>query len=310
MAGSAVPRPGPPDPNGRTPGRPHGTDDQPGTNPRESRWETRTSVGRRKRTDRAALIAVALVDTTVPPRPFDPLADRVRASLAPLVTFAGVLSAGLVGFVLLAGVTPIEAAFWLLDPTSIELHFATHDGPATATKAYALAVFAGLLVAGLWIGESVADTVFGGRVGEELRRARARRAARRAEDHVIVCGYGTFGRTVARRLRETGRSVVVVDSDPATVEAAADGVCAIEGDARTEETLRAAGIERARALVAGIDDADANLQICMVADQLAPESRLIVRVGDDEAASLARRAGADSVVIPEAVSGARVVDEL
>lgn len=45
--------------------------------------------------------------------------------------FALVVAAGVAGFTLLGGVGVIDALFWLLDPTSIELHFQSHDGPAT-----------------------------------------------------------------------------------------------------------------------------------------------------------------------------------
>ncbi|WP_299263220.1 hypothetical protein [Halorientalis sp.] len=44
--------------------------------------------------------------------------------------------------------------------------------------------------------------------------------------------------------------------------------------------------------------------------QLAPDADLVVRVGDETYESVARRAGADTVVIPEAVSGSNVVDGL
>jgi Trk K+ transport system NAD-binding subunit len=43
---------------------------------------------------------------------------------------------------------------------------------------------------------------------------------------------------------------------------------------------------------------------------LAPEVTLVVRVGDEMYESLARRAGADEVVIPEVVSGEQVIESL
>jgi voltage-gated potassium channel len=50
--------------------------------------------------------------------------------------------------------------------------------------------------------------------------------------------------------------------------------------------------------------------MAIVVNQISPECRLVVRVGDEMYESLARRAGADEVVIPEVVSGERVTEDI
>ena len=94
----------------------------------------------------------------------------------PLTAFSGVVIAGIVGLMLLGDVGVIEATFWLVDLTSIELHFLEEDGPETATKAYAVLVTVSLVVTGLWVGETVLSAAFGGQVQEELRHMQANRA--------------------------------------------------------------------------------------------------------------------------------------
>jgi voltage-gated potassium channel len=130
------------------------------------------------------------------------------------------------------------------------------------------------------------------------------------DDHVVICGYGMFGRTVADSLAD-GRDVVVVESEEGQYDRALDrGVLAVNADARREETLTEAGVRRAETVVAAIDDSNVNIQIAIAASQLAPEVTLVVRVGDEMYESLARRAGADEVVIPEVVSGKQVIESL
>jgi voltage-gated potassium channel len=121
--------------------------------------------------------------------------------------------------------------------------------------------------------------------------------------HVVICGHGMFGRTVAQRLRERDRTVVVVERDPDERERMAEDALVVDGDARRETVLEAAGVDRADAVVAAIDDSNANIQIGVATSQLAPEAHLVVRVGDEMYESTARRVGADRVVIPEVVSG-------
>lgn len=235
----------------------------------------------------------------------------IRHLARPILTFLAVVVAGVVGFVVLGDVGVVDAAFWLLDPTSIELHFATHEGPATLTKAYALVVLVALVLAGVWIGETFLTAAFGGQLARELTIMNIERTIRDVEDHVIVCGYGTFGKTVVDALEAQDRDVVVVEiGDQQYERAIEDGVLAVRGDARDEGTLRDAGLDRARSVVGAVDDANVNIQTVLAAGQLAPSVRLVVRVGDETDATLARRAGADEVVIPEVLSGEQVGTDL
>lgn len=235
----------------------------------------------------------------------------VRSVAPALSAFVGVVIAGVTGFAVLGGVGVVEATFWLVDLTSVELHFQDHAGPERATKAFAVLVRAGLVVTGLWIGETLFAAAFGGRIREELETVRNNRRIENMEDHVIVCGYGIFGRTVAARLRDRGEDVVAIELDDAEFDRIdREELPAIQGDARREEVLREAGVDRARAVIAAIDDSNANIQIAIAASQIAPEPRMVVRVGDEMYESLARRAGADEVIIPEVVSGERVIESL
>ena len=234
-----------------------------------------------------------------------------RRALRPVATFVAVAAVGMAGFVALAGIGPVEAAFWLIDPTSVEIYLAAHDTPATRLRAFTVAVEVCLILAGLWIGETVLSAAFGGQIGMELRQMQTERQIAGLDDHAVVCGYGTFGKTVARTLRDRDRPVVVVESQDAQFERALDdGLLAVQGDARREATLERAGLERAAAVVGAIDDANANIQIAITAGELGPDATVVVRTGDEMYESVARRAGADEVVIPEVLSGRQVTDSL
>lgn len=231
--------------------------------------------------------------------------------IRPVVAFAAIVAAGVIGFSTVDGVGIVGALFWLLDPTSIELHFQHHDGPVTLIKAYAIVVISGLIVAGLWIGETLFSAAFGGQIQEEFKHMQIERDIKELEDHVIICGYGTFGKTIATRLRDADRKVVVVEQQDVQYRRAIDDSgLAVNGDACREETLIDAGIKRADTVIGAIDDSNANIQIAIAASQLAPTVTIVVRAGDQRDEALARRAGADEVVIPEIVSGEQVFTNL
>ena len=233
----------------------------------------------------------------MPARVFDrPLLKR---ALVPIAAFLTVCLVGVAGFVYLEEVSVVRAAFWLLDPTSLELY-----GVGDDTRAFGLVVVAGLVLSALWIGESVVGVIFGGQIQEELKRMNTKRRIDEFSGHLIICGYGSFGRTVAKTLSNAGRDVVVIERDDQRFESIDDdGIPAVNGDARMEEALEKAGIERADAVVGAIDNSNANIEIAILASQLAPDLRVIVRVGNQRYSKLARRAGADDVIIPEIRSG-------
>jgi voltage-gated potassium channel len=222
--------------------------------------------------------------------------------MRPIAAFIAVCFVGIAGFVYFEGVSIFVAAFWLLDPTSIELH-----GVSDGVRAFALVVFAGIFLSALWIGETVVGAAFGGQIQEELRRVQTERRIDDLSDHVVICGYGIFGRTIANTLASADQDVIVVERDEHRFENIDDDdILTLQGDARMEGTLEDAGIYDADAVVAAIDDSNANIEIAILAKQLAPDPRVIVRVGNDRYSMLARRAGADEVIIPEITSGQHV----
>ena len=235
----------------------------------------------------------------------------LRRALLPVIAFCSVVAVTIGGFVALAGVSAVEAAYWLITPENIGIHFRDQSGPETITKGFAVVSRLAQIVTGLWIGQTVASALFGGQITEELKRVTQEKKIATISDHVVICGYGMFGETVAYQLTEAGRNVVVIERDEDKVsQVERDGHLVVDGDARRETTLERAGIESAATVVAAIDDSNVNLQISVLASQLAPDATLIVRVGEQTYASTARRAGADTVVIPEITSGSDVAGEL
>lgn len=141
-------------------------------------------------------------------------------------------------------------------------------------------------------------------LGEILGRRRSKRMIEQLREHYIVCGFGRVGRAAAEELRRAGAPLVVVDRNPERVERAMRaGIPALNADSTRDETLREAGVERARGLIAALaTDAD-NLFVILSAKTLNPMLNVAARVGEEEAEEKLRRAGADTVFAPYANAG-------
>jgi len=128
-------------------------------------------------------------------------------------------------------------------------------------------------------------------------------------DHFIVCGFGRVGSTVAAELQASGRGVVVVDILPDSVERARRaGYLVEEGDATTEATLLAAGIERAAGLVATIDEDVYNVYVVLSARTLNAQLFIVARANAPAAEARLKSAGADRIVSPYTMAGHRIAE--
>jgi voltage-gated potassium channel len=144
--------------------------------------------------------------------------------------------------------------------------------------------------------------------GRRERRKMQERIAR-LSGHYIVCGFGRVGATVARELDGSGRDVVVVDILPESIERArASGFLVVGGDATTEDTLLAAGIQRAAGLVATIDEDVYNVYVVLSARTLNPSLFIVGRANQPAAEARLKRAGADRVVSPYTMAGHRIAE--
>src|SRR3712207_7457259 len=101
--------------------------------------------------------------------------------------------------------------------------------------------------------------------------------------HVIVCGYGTKGRSAIRSVQALGTpldKIVVVDTDPRAIdEANSLGLTGIVGDAGRTEVLRRASVEWARAVIVAANRDDAAVLITLTVRQLNPSVPITTKIG-------------------------------
>ncbi|MFT7722417.1 MAG: cation:proton antiporter [Roseateles sp.] len=124
-----------------------------------------------------------------------------------------------------------------------------------------------------------------------------------SEAHVIICGYGRSGQNLARLLEGERIPYMALDLDPDRVrQAAAAGQSVVFGDAAKVQSLMAAGLARASAVVVSYHDTPSALKILHLVQAHAPRVPVVVRTLDDADLERLKAAGATEVV-PEAIEG-------
>jgi len=226
------------------------------------------------------------------------------------VAMAFVLAAGTIGLALIEGY-PLFDAFYmtLFTVTTVgysELRPLSHAGRIFNS----FIILFGVTVMFFAIG-AMTQAIIQLELGDIFDKRRIRRMIDNLANHYIICGYGRVGRGAAQELRIAGAPFVVVERDPERAgQAVREGLLALTADSTRDETLHAAGVKRARGLIAALGtDAD-NLFVILSAKTLNPMLNLAARVSEDEAEQKLRRAGADAVIAPYAITGHRLAQAL
>ncbi len=156
---------------------------------------------------------------------------------------------------------------------------------------------AALALVGLLPARFRAEAVAAG-APEEANLEHLEAGSRRLRDHVVVGGFGRTGQGVARVLAEEGVPWIALDLDAGRVaDAHRGGEPVYFGDVSVPGVLRAAGIERARALVVSFENASDALDAIRAARSLAPGLVVVARLRDEEDLDAYLEAGAD-VALP------------
>ncbi len=234
---------------------------------------------------------------------------EVRAFLRRLRTLAAAIALlvvlGTLGLALTEDVGAWEGFQWALDTVAT---IGAHPSPATVPGQIIKVLLIVLGVGTLFYGLVTLTEVFvAGHLSDILAERRTLRAIEATSDHYIICGYGRVGQQVSRDLRAAGARYVVIDDNPASRELAVGvGTRFIDGRPSDDEALRAAGIMRARAVVACVDSDPENIFITLTARELRPDIAIVARAAAEESEPKLRRAGASRVISPYKTSGSEM----
>jgi len=219
-----------------------------------------------------------------------------------LIVLLAVVVVGTVGYLIL-GFDPLEALYQTVTTIST-VGFREVDPLTPAGQIFTMVLILVGVGAALYAFSVLIETVIEGRLNELLGRRRMESSIASMKDHVIICGWGRVGRSIAAEVAAAGRQLVIVELDEGRVDT--DPYLVVIGDATEDSVLRTAGIERASALVAAVDGDAANSFITLSARALAPALFIVARARSQDSVEKLRRAGADRVVNPQSIGGSRM----
>jgi voltage-gated potassium channel len=214
-----------------------------------------------------------------------------------------IVSIGVIGYEIIEGWSFIDALYMTVITLSTVGYGEVHH-LSTAGRIFSIVLIISGVGAMLYTLTTIVQYILEGGFGDILGRRRMKEKIASLKRHVILCGYGKVGHEVARVFESEGTPFIIVEIDQETVSKAVEnGYLCIQGNATSDDVLKEAGIERARALVAALgSDAD-NLYITLSAKEMRPDLFIVARASTEESEPKLLRAGADRIMSPYRIGG-------
>lgn len=230
----------------------------------------------------------------------------VKALTIPLSLFFILLLLGTFGYMIIEGFTWFEAFYMTVITISTVGYLEVHP-LSDAGRAFTSVILLVNIVAFTFFVAYISRYLLDGELIRQLKKMKMENEIQKLNGHVIICGFGRNGTECAQVLHENKIPIVVLEEKqerPTSLPFPIKHF--IKGDATKDESLRAAGIQTARAIICTMPvDAD-NLFTVITARQLNPKITIISRASQDTSVNKLKAGGANNVIMPDKIGGAHM----
>ena len=169
-----------------------------------------------------------------------------------------------------------------------------------------LIIFAGIGIGGYAIG-NIASFLVGGEARRIFMEGILEKKLARLKDHVIVLGFGKFGREVVQEVNRKKVQMVIIElNENKVTEAHSLGHQVLQGDGTNEALLEKVGVKQAKGLVAAMSHEADNVYAVLTARVLNPKLTIVSRGESEESEKKLLRAGANRVILAYRSGGRRM----
>jgi voltage-gated potassium channel len=224
-----------------------------------------------------------------------------------LLILFSVLIYGTFGFTFFEGISPLTALFWTLMTVSTVGYYG--DVAPVTTGGFVIAATS--VIGGLGTLLYILQNFFAGpfidtRLKEVL--GMGLEVKKNISNHTIVCGFGELGESVSEELDAIKQEFIIVERHPEEIKKIEPKNFkyfkgAIQGDARNEDILKVAKIEKAKNLILTSKDDANNVFTTLTAKSMNRELKVVTTASEAGAIKKLYSAGADQVISSPKIGG-------
>lgn len=224
----------------------------------------------------------------------------------PLFIIMGILIIGTIGYMVIEDWSFFEG-FYMTVITIATVGFTEIRELSQSGRLFTIfVIISGIFAGGYAIG-NLTSFLIGGEARRIYMEAVLDKRLSKLKNHVILLGYGKFGRAAADEVSRKMIPLVIIEHSEARIKLAqAEGFEAIQGDATDESLMIKIGIKHARGLVSAVSVEADNVLAVLTARVLNPQLVIVSRGDEEGSERKLLRAGADRVVLPYKIGGRRM----
>ncbi len=237
----------------------------------------------------------------------NPAARKIYWAMA---VVAALIAVGTIGYMLIEGMSFIDALYM----TVISITTVGYEEVKpldTVGRVFTMALILTGVGSAFYVFSAITESVVGGQLADMLGRSAMNRKISQLENHVILCGYGRFGRIVAEELQRNGNQPVIIERDPEKEsDLVRTGALYIIGSALDEGVLDQAGIATASEVVIATPSDPDNVFISLSARSKNPKVRIHARAESDLGIKHLSLAGVDHAISSYQWSAVRIANAI
>jgi voltage-gated potassium channel len=237
----------------------------------------------------------------------NPGARRILFGLAGVLAL---IACGTAGYMVVEGMSVMDS-LWMTVITITTVGYEEVQPLDTGGRLFTIVLILVGVGTAFYVFAGVTEMVVGGQLRELLGKSAMNRKIQQLAGHVIVCGYGRFGRIVADELRRNQMTVVAVEKDPAREsELVREELLYLIGSALDEEVLEQAGIGTASDIVVATASDPDNVYISLSARSKNAKIRIHARAESEIGLKHLQLAGADQAISSYQWSAVRIANAI
>jgi len=188
----------------------------------------------------------------------------------------------------------------------------THVNTETSVNStwfFIISIIGGIL--SIYIIFIIISLLYGGLLKKNVREANKMRKINKLKQHIIICGGGRVGESVAEELHHAKKDFVIIEIDSTIAkELRNKGFCVLEENALEKETIEKTGIANAKAILCCLNSDGNNMLMAMIARELNKKAEIICKVDDIDLVDKLKGVGINKVILPAVIGGKKMAEEV
>ncbi|HUX44243.1 MAG TPA: potassium channel protein [Terracidiphilus sp.] len=234
------------------------------------------------------------------------MSHRFRRLISAMMFLAIIVVVGILGYMFIEKWTVLDSIYMVVI-TLFTVGFQEVHPLSQAGKIFTIFIIVGGVGSAIYAAGQVMEIFIEGEMSGYRKRRNMDKKIKEMKDHYVISGFGRVGHQVAQVFETSHVPFVVIDpKKESRDELEAKGVPVLIGDATDDTVLMAAGIQRAKCLIACSDSDVVNVYVTLSARQLNPSLNIVARASLKDTEKKMTMAGANRVISPYFISGVRM----